>query len=747
MRTEDGQHASEESAGSGAQKAQLSLSRGLVLISGAGIASALLWAALPGETPLANIAGLIEAWALAGWAPAAFLIASYGLGTLADRLWHASPPTHAIHPLRLGTGLALMLTLVHALGVLGWLTPAASFALLAIGVGLAVWRFARTHRATTGPIRIGSSLGQSGGGWAWLLVLPLGLGIVASASPPGWLWASEFGGYDALSYHLQLPQEWLRLGRIQPLEHNVYSYLPSYLESATVLLGHVTLAPIDEGGLTAGAGWRALTPQILHWMITVLGAWTIGHVAARLSTLANPDDGPLDHPTTSAWIAGAATLATGWVLVTGTLAYNEMAVVLLGSAAMLAALEDRVGPCVRTTLAAFLVGVACGCKPTAILFVAPLVGVLLVWRLPRKALVPALALGAVVGTLTVSPWLVRNWLASGNPVFPALTGLFGTGHWDDAAAARYAQAHTFDGTLLDRVRMLVWTAPGTDAPGTPTPERFRGFGHPQWWFLAQLGGLACLGLLINRSLRPIGIALSLGLLLQVLAWGGLTHLQSRFLLPCVLTLAPALGVLGARWWRVGDRRRLILVGVLILHTGFTSWLLWTERAPSGGVGARLAVGSTPDIGRPYTPELGKLIPSAFINHELPDDALVYLLGDATPFYYETPVLYNTTYDSWPLGDAIRDHPDDPGAWGDSLRSRGVTHVLIAFGELARLSDSGWIDPDVTPERVRAWSRSLPEPVMIWFTPRGVPQRVLYALPGEPGSPEGTGDGHPLSQPG
>jgi len=738
MREGDGQDASGTVTDSGARTGQLHLSRGLVLIAVATLLSALLWTTLGNASPGAGVAGLIEAWAMAGWAPAAFLLASYGLGTLADRLWPDTPTTpHTFPPLplRLSIGLALMLTLVHALGVLGWLTPLTSFALLALGIGLAVWLVVRTHRASTGPLRIGHALGLHGG-WGWLLVLPLGLGAVACVSPPGWLWASEFGGYDALSYHLQLPQEWLDLGRIRPLEHNVYSFLPSYLESATVLLGHATLAPLDEGGLTAGSGWRALTPQVLHWLIAILGAWTVGHLAARLSTLTSPDD----DPRVSAWVAGGATLATGWVLVTGTLAYNEMAVVLLGGAAMLVAIDERVGPFVRTILAAFLVGVACGCKPTAILFVAPVVGVMLVWRLPRGALLPALTLGAVVGTLTVSPWLVRNWLASGNPVFPALTGLFGTGHWGEDAAARYAQAHTFDGTLLDRLRMLVWTAPGSDLPGTPTIERFRGFGHPQWWFLAPLGVLACLGLLLTRSLRPIGLALSLGLLLQILAWGGITHLQSRFLLPCVLTLSPAIGVLGARWWRVGDRRRLIVGGVLILHTVFAAWTLWQERAPSGGVGARLAVGSSPELGRPYTPELGELIPSAYINHELPDDALVYLLGDATPFYYETSVLYNTTYDPWALGEAIRLAPDEPEDWASTLRARGVTHVLIAFGELSRLSDSGWIDPDVTPERVRAWSRTLPEPVMIWFTPRGVPSRVLYALPGDPPTPEGPGHG-------
>ena len=68
--------------------------------------------------------------------------------------------------------------------------------------------------------------------WAAWGVPALALLLVAASSPPGWLWDSEGRGYDALEYHLQLPQEWLRMGRLAPLEHNVYSFLPGYIEAA-----------------------------------------------------------------------------------------------------------------------------------------------------------------------------------------------------------------------------------------------------------------------------------------------------------------------------------------------------------------------------------------------------------------------------------------------------------------------------------------------------------------------------------
>jgi hypothetical protein len=41
--------------------------------------------------------------------------------------------------------------------------------------------------------------------------------LLAACCPPGTLWRSEALGFDVLSYHLQLPREWLAGGRLAPL--------------------------------------------------------------------------------------------------------------------------------------------------------------------------------------------------------------------------------------------------------------------------------------------------------------------------------------------------------------------------------------------------------------------------------------------------------------------------------------------------------------------------------------------------
>ncbi|MFT5424730.1 MAG: hypothetical protein ACI89L_002528 [Phycisphaerales bacterium] len=688
-----------------------------------------------GADTATNLLAVLDTWLRAAWAPALFMLASYGLGRVFDRWIGGSTERRAI---RLTLGLAVSLTVVHGLGVLGLLSPATSIGLVAVGLFLLLTPSVRAIEWKSVP-RVGA--------WSVLLLVPIGIGLVASASPPGWLWGSEFGGYDALSYHLSLPQEWLRAGRVWPVEHNVYSFLPSYLETVSVFFSHLTLAPIDSAnghGLTAGSGWRAAMPQVLHFMITLCAAWAVGRVAAAV-VRATGEPGPADEPaagetaehtgrddrleqaaTLAAWVAGLLTLATPWVLVVGTLAYNEMAVVLLGAGAMLVALDHRGGPRARGVLCAVLVGVACGCKPTALLFVAPPVGLVLLMRVPRSQWLPVIVLGVLAGVLTLSPWLVRNQIATGNPVFPAMTGTLGPGHYTTDQVARYAGAHEYDGSVIDRVRLLVWADPAA-AIDSPMVGRFRGLGNPQWFVLAPFGLLG-LGMLAARpGTRRAAAWLGLGLLLQLIAWAAFTHLQSRFLLPCVLTLCPAIGV--ALALSVRSRAAAAWVGVLVVlaQTSATAVLFAQQHHQRGGPNLRLASGTAIDTGRPADPAVIATVPSAYINTQLPADSVVYLLGDATPFYYERRVVYNTTYDAWPLGEAITADPGSPDAWTESLRALGITHVLVSPGELGRLTGSGWIDPAITPARMVEWLQTLPPPIMAWPAGSAPPVRVLYRL--------------------
>ncbi len=658
------------------------------------------------------------------WPAALYLLGAHGLGRLAARLWHGA--TFAA-PLQFGAGLAIMLTISHLLGVAGLLRGGVGVALglgvCVVGVALACERWAQAARA-------GRRASNQTRGGAWLAAAPAAaVLVVASCLPPGWLWASEFGGYDVLSYHLQLPQEWLALGALRPLDHNVYSYLPGYVEAAYLHLAAMTGAPPPTGdgapgGLLAADGWRTLSCQMLHAGLAVCAAWLVARatLAAADRWMHAGDDAHERRPAYAACagLVGAIVLATPWTVVAGSLAYNEMGVVALTAAAMIAALDRGLAAPRRWVLAGALVGAACGVKPTALLFATPVVALVLLVTTPPSQWVRSALLGAAAGLALLAPWLVRNAVHGGNPVFPFLTAVFGSGHWTDEQVTRYAAAHAFDGSLADRLRLLVLRD-----ESDPAGPRHRGMMHAQWGVFFPLLAAAGAAGLVGRA-RLGAIVLGGGLAAQLLAWMFATHLQSRFLMPM---LAPGavligLGLCGLADRGAGVRRAALAVGAIgaLVQSGLTISVYAAQRSSSPGL--LLPVGTDYFAVPPPSPDDADAGSLGFLNRRASSGATVYLLGEATPFYYTGRVVYNTTWDRWPLGEAIDGTPEDPAAWSEALRGRGIDAVLVCFTELERLRRSGYADPRVTPERVARWLDAAAVPVRAW-PGEG---RALYALP-------------------
>lgn len=619
------------------------------------------------------------------WPGLVILLSAVGLGTLAARSLSIRGTWTA-----LALGLAGLTLIVLILGTAGRLGPAVSIGLTALGLVCLIdhlRRRTRTPRLRPPP------------GWLWLGLPGLAVLLTAAASPPGTLWSSEYGGYDALSYHLQLPQEWLAADHTRPVEHNAYSFLPGGLEALFAHLGHLTPGPgVPADGLLASDGWRLLSIQYLHAALAIAAAGAIASMTRRLAQRAGLRR---TQRRAASALAGGLVLCTPWTVVVGSLAYNEMGVLLLGAAAMAVAVRATHASVSRGTLAAVLVGVACLTKPTALVFVAPVVGLMLLTAVPRRRLALTLTAAAVAGAVTLSPWLVRNAVLTGNPVFPLATETLGTGHWSPDQAERFTEAHTPAGALTERLRLLVWTDPASDR-ADPAVARFRGAANPQWLLAFPLG-LAGAGLLLSavRSHR-LGALLTLCLLTQLLAWLALTHLQSRFLIPCLLTLAPLAGLGLARVtgpsrhpaalaWVFGSACVLMQAGGL--------WVVWSSQL-GGQPASMLLPGPGAMMGEPYSTEVGRASPAAFINHELPPDARVVLVGGATPLYLRADARYATVWDTPPALELIE------------LGVPPGTYVLINSPELARLRESGYLHPDLTPDAIAALAGTM-TPVRIW----------------------------------
>ncbi|MCH6550872.1 MAG: hypothetical protein IH804_02510, partial [Planctomycetes bacterium] len=296
-------------------------------------------------------AGLEAAWVLLRALPWAlgWLVAAIGFGWPLRRL--LAGDGRAGFAIQVGLGVAGLLILDAALGALGVLQIGGSLGawlLLVAGLALAAEQARRWYTGDDRPLPYVP--------WpVWTAAPAVAVLLIAACSAPGWLWASEFGGYDALSYHLQLPKEWLAAGRIEPLEHNVYSFLPGYVEAA-----YYHLAVLIGDGVEA-----VYACQVLHGGFTLLTAALVGRAAAR------------HGGRVAGSVAAVIVVGTPWVVVVGSLAYNEMVVALLLAAGLLVVEETGLSPGRRGAAVGLIAAAACGSKLTAVGFVAVPLGLLL----------------------------------------------------------------------------------------------------------------------------------------------------------------------------------------------------------------------------------------------------------------------------------------------------------------------------------------------------------------------------------
>jgi len=634
------------------------------------------------------------------WIPLVYLLGSFGLGSVARR-WTKDLSTRWV--VELGVGLTLTLSLSHGLGVLGVLNPISAWIVTGVGCLMLIPDFRNDTR------RLNDSIGNTAISLSGIVfVVGSVLVVLMALNPPGTGWDSEYNGYDALSYHLELPREWLEAGQIWPSAHNVYSFLPSYFESAYVHMANLANAPkatpAGLSGLLDNDAQVVMGIHLFSALLVIVSAIAMRSVVRRAIELYLPESDALDRD--AGLLARALLVTTPWLVVVGSMSYNEMGVVLLGISAIAVAIERDHRPLPRSAMAALIVAGACSVKPTAIFLLAPPIAALILATIPSKRWIGAVVLGLVVGVLTLAPWLIRNEVAIGNPVFPQMSSVFGGGDWSPAQLDTYRSAHHYGGSLTQRLAMLVVP----DADGFDTVSRWRGWTNPQWGLTPWIGVLGCALLIAKRRTRRLGLGVAGAVTLATLGWLMLTHLQSRFLVPIAPWLigAGALGLasIGTPWVRK-RAGSLIAAGALL-------WMILIVARQSAGnpflvvdLGPALFTGEFGLVDAPWTAKL---------NETLEPGETVYLLGDATPFYIRSPMVYNTVYDGWLIEKVSDREPEFPERWSAILQSEGIDIVVVSFFELNRFEVSGWFPASIDPDRLNEWIESLGEPIYVWTLP-------------------------------
>jgi hypothetical protein len=521
-----------------------------------------------------------------------WLASAAGIGWVAWRILRAEEANNSLATVTsIGLGLGIVSLAVLALGLMGWMNQGWAIGILAVGDIIAI---SVLHvRAKNWDAR--KWLCDSAG-WGWLWVAAAAVGgaaALAACFPPGILWGDEPNGYDVVEYHLQGPREWFEAGRIVPLHHNVFSFFPFNVEMQYLLAMFLHAGP-----------WAGMyLAQMMHLGFCVMAAGAVYALAGAGKR---------------GTVAALLVAATPWTGLLAPVAYNEGGTLLFATLAIGWAI--RAQTCREFLIAGIFAGFAAGTK----LSVAPPVFV----GIPLAAMIKSaltlrprlnlahLACYLLAGVLALSPWLIRDWKWTGNPVFPEAMNVLGKAHFSPVQVERWRQAYLPDKdhrSPAGRLRAL-WS------------EILWDWRYGYLLFPLGIGALA-LGLR-NRAMLGLGIML----VFQIAFWICFTHLQSRFMVTAIPIIALMLAQIEARSWLP------LCAAAGLAMAVFSAVMLVNKMGPYLKIDHEKAT----LIGRENL-EGFRLLDI----RQLADGQSVDLVGDACAFWYQIPMSrlnYKTVFD-------------------------------------------------------------------------------------------------------
>ena len=564
-----------------------------------------------------------------------------------------------------GAGLNLVSLATLVLGLAGWLRLEvfSALGLLAcLSAGGLYWR-AGCASGTAASDPAPSDGGAARGGWPmnrrWLwLAAPFAAAIVLSAMLPP-------ADFDVREYHLQAPKEFYQAGQIAFLPHNVYANMPLGAE----LLSLPAMVALDDWWL------GALVGKTLIALFTPLTALALYAACCRFASPAAGIVAALVYISIP-WVAlvSAGGLIEGgfgfylFAAFYGALMWKDHLSHADGTAgSSRSATHTRWG---LLATSGFLAGAAVSTKYPAVLYSAlPLAAYVVYQAVASRALRAArtsvaawIATPLVVFLLATAfgcaPWFVKNAALTGNPTYPLLFRIFDGETRTPEKDARWRRAHrppNFD---------------PQDLAGRAWDATLGGDGLSP--LVAPLAALAFVG----RSRRRLAFLVGGYLIFVFAAWWLLTHRIDRFLVPA-LPLAAMLAGLGAAWSAQAWWRRSLAA---LLAIG----LVFDFAVIAGG----------PIADNRYLANLNTLrIDPArvdpwhlYFNDHAEEVKGLLLVGDAQPFDLQVPTTYNTVFDDSIFEQIAKGRT--PEQVRDALRRRGISHLLVAWSEIARYRSPG-----------------------------------------------------------
>ncbi|MDD5259221.1 MAG: glycosyltransferase family 39 protein [bacterium] len=544
-----------------------------------------------------------------------------------------------------GLGLAALSYLMFALGMIGWLNPVFIKVLLLLWFVLCSWYY--WPQLKSWKIISFSSILPSSLAAKIALVL---IGIAAIVNLFGVLAPEIY--YDAMVYHLALPNMYIYNGRIINFPPLGFSYFPQNMEML------YTLSLLVSGDLLA---------RLLHFSAglgCVLVIFVLGRKYFSRSV---------------AWLSSAIFYLMPLVALESWAALNDLGLsfyVLLTILCVINWLKK--GSTSEFFLAAAFCGFALGIKYVS---VPVLIGALLIIgyvqakkKLPwRQVVVPGFIFIAIV-FLLVSPWLLKNTLTAGSPLAPFYTGKNSIDlDWRGSIYERECEKP-------GQTSLTIWPTEILRRWQSVFQENSQNsFIGPLFLFSLPF---ILISLIRSRG-DPVVIALAVFLGVYIFVWWTQTEIM-RFLLPIFPLAGLLLSSLAYSQKVIRYQRILLQITVLIIlfcNLGMTLSALVLKQ-PFAVVAGEETKTDYLSRNHPWYP--APSYPAIeYINKNLGQDSKILFIGEERSYYAQRQVIANSAFDV-PTFQKYFKSAKTAAELVTRLRQDGINYILLNEKELRRL---------------------------------------------------------------
>lgn len=443
--------------------------------------------------------------------------------------------------------------------------------------------------------------------------------------------------WDELHYHLPVPALYLKAHRIVWLPYLPYSNFPQLMEM--LFLPALALGSASSTNLVHS--FFALLTQLCVYRLASFFCSRQAGLFALMSFL---------------FIPVAFALSPTAYVDFGFSFYGMLAFYLLVRGA-------AEGNRPLLLLSSVFIGLSFCTKYSGIFFYVISVAYLLYQRARLKPFLLSLrfiAAYAVIPVFFLLPYLLKNLLLTGNPVYPFLFHVFGgkglTAEESKNIVESIAGFGGMGKTMKDLL-LLPWNM-------TLHGERF--FGAPGFLFLACLPACAAMGISPSRAHARVRPFLFFSVMYAVLWFHGTQ--QTRFLLPSLACLSVAIGFVFDRWMREKSVFFVFAFPFLLAHCVLGSAAFYHFK----DIPTRLAVGAGLASREDYLrSSLESYDAFQFANAHLTQKDKVYLVNDNRGYYLEIPAIPSSGAFMLSYENALPDKERYR-----TLKAHGVTHLIF-----------------------------------------------------------------------